>query len=474
LCVPYFYSGHTPISLQGYPRGDIPRGIVLMGGPRLTLWRREFIRYRRRRGWTLVYGRRKTGKTFMVRLYEKGALYVTITRSATSLVEEPGQPLQHASLEEAVGEIVKRLRGGSTVMVDEFQRLPAWAWDSISMASPEGRLVLVASSLGVVEKVFDRNSPLLGLVAPFRVDPLRYADALASLAARTGPGRAVEWAVLLTEPWLAPHAEASLDGDPARFLAENASSLADMAKGLVGEVFQEEERALTRLYDSILHLLGAGVWRASELSSLLYARGLLSKPVPATGILEKMARIGLVEKTPLWRTRGHRVYYRHKSHLLAIIYGLRHYLGIDEITLPTGVVEKYARMLLARELQFAVGSLLAELHDGVPALTIPSEGEGDVDVVILDARRKRPIAAYEALSRACTGRDARQARERASRVGAPLAGLVCLGGPPRRVPHGLEVLGPEDLVRAAREVVVRLAREPRHEEADRGGEHYVL
>jgi len=459
--------------------GNIPAGISLegyrgVGGRRWTLWRREFLQYRRLKGWTLVYGRRKTGKTFLARLYEKDSLYIVITRSASSIVEEPGNPFQLLDLEEALRLAVSRLRQGETVVIDEFQRLPGWAWDALPLAASQGRLVLVASSLGVVERVFSRSSPLLGLVTPFRVDPVRYADALVSLAPRIGGERAARWAVLLGEPWLVPHLGEGPGGDPSRFIAENAAGLVDMVKGLVGEVFQEEDRALTRLYDAILHLLGAGVWRAGELSHILYARGLLAKPAPVTGILEKMARMGLVEKTPLWRTRGHRVYYRHKSHLLAIIYGLRHYLGIDEAPVPARIAEQYAHTLLAREAQFAIGDLLAEHHGGVPALTILPRGEGDVDVVVLDARRRRPLAAYEVKTGDCTARDARLAQERALLVGAPRAGLVCLGDPPRRVPGGVEVLGPGDLSRIARNVVVRLAREPGYEEADGGGEHDVL
>jgi len=423
-----------------------------------VLWRREFLAYREMRAWTLVYGRRKTGKSFMVRLYEGDALFVTVTRAGSCIVEEPGGGYRVVEQGDAVRAAVERLRRGGTVVLDEFQRLPAQYWDLLALASPRGRLVLVASSLGVVERVFASNSPLLGLVAPFRVDPIRFADALASLAPRASARRAVEWAVLLAEPWLVPHAPDDLEVEPWAYLAEAAPGLAQMAKGLVGEVFEEEERALTRLYDSILHLLGAGVWKAGEIGALLYARGLMSRPAPATGILEKMAAMGLVEKTRLWRTRGHRVYYRHKSHLLAIIYGLKHYLAVDEIQVSPAIVAEYARRLHARELQFAVASLLAEYHGGTPAYTILPHAAGDVDVVVLDPRGKRPIAAYEVKAGDCTRRDAIKALEAARTVGAPRAGLVCVGDPPARAPQELEVLGPRDLARAAAQVAARAAR----------------
>ncbi|MGQ9597690.1 MAG: hypothetical protein ACUVQY_09045 [Thermoproteota archaeon] len=38
------------------------------------------------------------------------------------------------------------------------------------------------------------------------------------------------------------------------------------ASGLIGEVFEEEGRALTRVYDAVLRLVGGGLWKPSEIS----------------------------------------------------------------------------------------------------------------------------------------------------------------------------------------------------------------
>jgi hypothetical protein len=89
--------------------------------------------------------------------------------------------------------------------------------------------VLSGSSFGVVERVFSRRSPLLGLVNPVDVGIVSYADAVASLAERMGAREALLWAVVLRDPWVIPFAD--LSADPAQFVAENAGRLAIACSG---------------------------------------------------------------------------------------------------------------------------------------------------------------------------------------------------------------------------------------------------
>ncbi|RUM47965.1 MAG: hypothetical protein DSY37_01065 [Hyperthermus sp.] len=420
-------------------------------GETRVLWRREFLELERRSSWLLVYGRRKTGKSFMVRLLLPWRLYVTVTRDLTTVVEEPGKRPVVVEIEEAMSKAVELLSRNAVVVIDEFQRLPERYWDMLATRHPEGRLVLVASSLGAANRVFDRRSPLLGLVMPLRIDPLRYADVVSSLLPRLGPRRALLWGVVLREPWLLPLVP-GLESEPWRFVASNAYMLAQMVRGLVGEVFEEEERRLTRLYEAALRLLAAGVWSSARLAGLLYQRGLLSSAGagPATGLLDRLSEIGLVAKTRLWRTRGARVYYRHSSPLLAIVYGLAERYGIDEQPgYDPGLLLDAARSLYARELQFTLGELLAEHHGGLQAYTLLPGGQGDIDVVVLDHKGRRAIAAYEVKLGPCSQSDMKTALQRAEVIGAKKAGIACLGGIESQPPPGLEALGPQELAEAA-------------------------
>lgn len=426
--------------------------MIVMRG---TLWRREFLNPAlRNRGWLLVYGRRKTGKTFMTRLLAPWSLYLTITRDNAVVFEDTDGHTRVVELGKALGEALEYLRREQVLVIDEFQRLPQRYWQLLANQHPRGRLILVASSLGIVSRVLDARSPLLGLVNPLRIDVISYSDVVASLYPRIGAQGALKWGILLREPWLAHHA--TIAGEPWEYLAVESHVLAQTVRGLLGEVFQEEERELTRLYEAVLRLLGAGYWSSSKLAGLLYSRGLLSSastPI-VTGILEKMSEMGLVAKTRLWKTRGARVYYRHRSPLLGVVFGLMEKWGVDELP-PTpgwGSLVEAARSLYSRELQFTLGEMLSEHHRGVQSYSLLPRGEGDIDVLVLDRRSRKPLTLYEVKLGACGRPEARRALKLAEIAGVPRAGIACLGGVEESL-EGVRALGPSELVGIAVDAV---------------------
>ena len=55
---------------------------------------------------------------------------------------------------------------------------------------------------------------------------------------------------------------ADFSSSPIEFLTANARQLVLSCAGLIGEVFTEEERSITGLYEAVLRLVAEGVWRA--------------------------------------------------------------------------------------------------------------------------------------------------------------------------------------------------------------------
>jgi len=90
--------------------------------------------------------------------------------------------------------------------------------------------------------------------------------------------KAVIWGAILRDPWANRHIKPG--GDPQSAIWRILGQLAPAARGLIGEVFEEEERMLTRSYDAILKLLAKRVWSPRELSARLYSSGLLDSPNP--------------------------------------------------------------------------------------------------------------------------------------------------------------------------------------------------
>ncbi|MBO3833040.1 MAG: hypothetical protein FGF51_06590 [Candidatus Brockarchaeota archaeon] len=187
----------------------------------------------------------------------------------------------------------------------------------------------------------------------------------------------------------------SLDHEVVSEVCRKAYNFLVSASGLVGEVFEEEERALTKVYDAVLRLTGEGLWKPAEISSILTSNNLISGGLPTvTRLLERLVGMGLLEKISLWKTRGSRHYFKHRSPLLSVIYYLDQKLNISE-----GFYEKADPSLvlsfMGREFQFSLGEMLSEYLGGRRSYTILPDGKGDIDIVILDSRGKEPIIGYE-------------------------------------------------------------------------------
>uniref|UniRef100_A0A7C4FEG0 ATP-binding protein n=1 Tax=Thermofilum pendens TaxID=2269 RepID=A0A7C4FEG0_THEPE len=404
--------------------------------------------------WLLVYGRRKTGKTFLLRRCVDPAVYVTIGRSGFCLVEEGGGEPRIASLEEGLKAVLHAVESGYTAVIDEFQRLPEEYWDllAVSRARGKGRLILCGSSLGVASRVFDRRSPLLGIFAPFKVDLASPSDTLVSLSRALSHSEAVKWAIVARDPWLLGLLEPK--GDVVEAIAERAYLLVASASGLVGEVFREEERKLTQLYDAVLRLLALGYWSSAALAQKLHEARLLPRPEASlvTGMLAQLAAMGLVERVKMWKTPGARTYYRHRSSLLSLL------MVLEERGFEAGLKPSYevVSSTLGVEAQFFVGELLAEATGLRRAYAIA--GTWDVDVVLL--KSERAVAGYEVKLGSFSVSEASKAVERIRSLGIPRAGLVSLTEEPPPVAD--EGYGPSDLVELARETSEKLRHASRY------------
>jgi len=371
---------------------------------------------------------------------------VTVARDRACIVESKGS-LRFTELKECFPKILEGLEQGLTVVIDEFQRLPERYWDALSVkAGSPGRLIACGSSMGIVKEVFSRNSPLLGLLMPFHVDIASPEDAITSLLAALKPGDAILWATLVRDPWIL--ALISPEGDPAESMVREARRLVPVALSLVGEVFTDEERQLTRLYEAVLKLLARRVWSTYALAQKLYEAQLLSAPNPGivAGILNQLTLMGLVEGIPLWRTRRARKYYKLRSPITSLL------LRMSELVEEHGLEpsKNAVRSDICLELQFMLGELLAKHHSLKRAYTILPNGKGDIDAVLL-SKSGQPVIAYEIKVGAITKGEARKAVSRIKEYGIPKAGLVSLK---ERPPEGVadEVMGPHEIIELAKKL----------------------
>ncbi len=396
-----------------------------------------------------MYGRRKTGKTFLLRKCIEWNLYVTITKTRLCIVELSNGELSFMELDKCMSKVVELLAENSTVVIDEFQRLPEEYWDLLGLRHHEakGRLILCGSSLGIARRVFDRKSPLLGLLEPFPVDIASPEDTIVSLSKHLNPREAILWSTIARDPWIL--GLVTPRNEPHKTIIDKAVNLTPVSSSLIGEVFTEEEKQLTRLYEALLKLLAQHYWSSKALAQKLYEAKLVSSPHPGiiTGLLSQLESMGLVEKIPLWKTRRSRYYYKHRSPLLSIL------LRIEELVEEHGVKPDPQTIIydIALETQFMLGELLAKYHGLTRAYTILPQGEGDIDIVLLD-KSKKPVIAYEVKLGEITPNEAGKIANRIHRYGIPRVGVISLTTKPEVNGIVDYALGPLEIISIAREL----------------------
>lgn len=391
------------------------------------------------RGWLLVYGRRKTGKTFLVRRAVKWDVYFTVRRDGVIIGE--GTTLKRVENFSILLDVVKGLlQENKTVVVDEFQRLPDAFLDEVATVHPSGRLVLVGSSMRVIDRVVGRRSPLLGLTAEERIDLANPFDTLVSIASRLPADEALELAPYMRDPWTIMYLQDSTSIKKLHNALRNARAA---IPALVGEVFSEDERQLTRVYESVLRAVGAGQWRTREIASRLYSSRVidsadLSKIMP---YLRNMAEMNLIDAVPIYGQKER--YHRLKSPIMETFYHLVDRYGFDEAEVSHGEASPTIEKLRNLHIQDFIAQFFAELRGGRRAYYFTPTKELDFIITV----RGRPSLVGEVKWGKDVGRDLAKFAEAAATFRGLERIFVCrekLGY------QGVTVLTPEELVELAK------------------------
>ncbi len=338
--------------------------------------------------WVLLFGRRKVGKTYLIKNFLDYDVYVAVRRDGSSLTEglKFTQVDSPRDLMDMLGE---KMREGRTVVVDEFQRLPKWFIDEIAMQHPNGKLILSGSSMRVVNEVLGSRSPLLLLIFPYRLGLVRPRDLLASLT-ELDPVDAVQYGAFLQEPWLTEVLEVS--GNIVRWLHKALTVIRFGMPALIGEVFTESERSLSQVYEAILRGLGAGLWRPGDLAHRLHNTGLLANGgsnyiLPYIKNLETM---GLVTSVPIFRMKKRKVY-RLASPLMDTYYYMADKHQTDEVDRPFNEVRENLRRMISQGLERFIARYYAEAEQG----RLEYSFDPELDFIITQGRERRPSVVGE-------------------------------------------------------------------------------
>ncbi|MEK6857020.1 MAG: AAA family ATPase, partial [Nanoarchaeota archaeon] len=330
--------------------------------------REEAEELKQKKYWCLVYGRRKVGKTFLLKnLCSFNNLY-TVKKDSSIFSE--GRNISLSQLKE---EVAAQLSKNNTLVIDEFQRLNQSIIEEWVTLHPKGRLILSGSSLRVIKKIFEPQSPLLGFFVPLKIGFIKALTMLRGLKKNVKGSEILELAAFLREPWLIPLYE---KGSSEQFVFDTLTKSKHTISALIGEIFTEEEREISKKYNALLSLIGSGVWNTKELTSTMYSRNLIPDPSPThiQQYLKNLEEMELVDSIKIYNSKKN--YYRLKSPMMNVYYYLNDRYDLDrepsfEELKPT--IQK----LINLEVQNFIADLFSEIIGGRKEYYVSKDKEID-------------------------------------------------------------------------------------------------
>ncbi len=286
--------------------------------------REEVQKIKELKPWILVYGRRKTGKTFLVRNFVKHDEYFFVKRSGEIITNDKNISY------ETFKEIFKRaIDQNKTVVVDEFHRLNDDFFDYLHYIEKKGKVILISSTLFLSKKLVDSKTPLFGIFAEFQVDILKLKEVIKEVKKkRLSKKEIVELSILFREPLLIKYY--SKDKTAREIFKQCIETTKYLVPALIGEIFIEEDRKLSKVYETILKSVAQGKIISSDISSYLFSNKLIQKDDPSTiqQYLTNLIHFGILKRIKIYNKKY--FIYKHTSPLVYMYYYMEEKYNFSE------------------------------------------------------------------------------------------------------------------------------------------------
>jgi AAA+ ATPase superfamily predicted ATPase len=353
----------------------------------MIIERTEVDEIKKIKKWLLIYGRRKTGKTFLVETFLKFDEYFFVKRDRTILSKKDQKEITYETLTSL---LERGLSNGNIIVIDEFHRLGDDFLDFIQYTNKKGKLILISSTLFLSKKMFTSKSPILGFFAEVPVQIIRLDDCLRTLRQyNLDKKRLLETAILLREPLAIEYFDAK--ENPRKTLVKILQYSTKAIPALVGEIFVEEERSISAVYEGILRAIANGNTVSGEISSYLFSRKTIQKDDPSLiqQYLKNLMEFGIIKRIKVYGNK--RLVYKHISPLVRIFYYADEKYNISERRVTEGELERIVDEIMPLLVEDSIREFLAEklgLEESVAQAK-----DFDVDGVFL--RFKKPEALVE-------------------------------------------------------------------------------
>ncbi len=397
-------------------------------------------RFRNLGDWILVYGRRKTGKTFFIEKFTKWDEFFYVKRDGTIFSKKERKTITYETL---LALLERMLNENRRIVIDEFHRLPPEFLDFLHAFGRRGKLVLISSTLWISKKLLGERSPVLGLFSEFPFGLIDERDVLRfCLKLLKNEKEAVEMSVYAREPWLLHFFKR---GMKARDFISNAVIGSKLAiPGLVGEIFLEEERELSRIYEGVLRCMSNGKNKPSEIASALFSKKLLKKEssTMVQQYLINLCRMGLIERVSVVGSKGS--FYKHVSPVFEFYFYLDEKYNFSEKELGHKFIARVLDQFLPKQVEDFFRNLLAKMYGLDKGIFV----KGDVEVDIALQRFKKPVVFAEVKWKSSVRKEeVRRVEEKLKKFRGEKILIVPMRNALESEPKGLKVLTPKEIVK---------------------------
>jgi hypothetical protein len=210
----------------------------------------------------------------------------------------------------------------------------------------------------VSRDLLSRKSPLLGLLSEVRLSLLSPVDILLALSKETSAEDAITLAPYLRDPWTLRF----LEKDPQRTVLDIMEYSRMAIPALIGEIFLEEDRFMSEVYEAIIRSVADGRNTLKEVADRLFSMKLIRSADPSSvrPYVKIMEDMDLIERIPVFDGRGN--HYAIRSKVMDLYYCLDEKYG-PEAENPDFVRDVY-RDRMPFHVQFFLGELMAEILGG--------------------------------------------------------------------------------------------------------------
>jgi hypothetical protein len=318
--------------------------------------------------WIFIYGRRKTGKTFLVEEFGKYSDFFFVKRDKTIIEKKDWKDINYDTLKEI---LIRELEHGGSVVIDEFHRLGEDFFDYLHALPQKGNLTIISSTLHTAKSLLQTHSPILGKFGEVNIGLLNIQDILPLIKKYfNNPKDLLEAAILLQEPITINFLEPNN-------IYDMISRFKFTVPALIGEIFIEEDRKLSEIYEGILRATAVGKIRSGEICSYLFSRKLLQKDDPSyiQQYLTNLIQLGIMYKIPIWDKK--RVVYKHTSPLTRIYYYLDEKYSFGDRDMTNQELALYLNEVMPRIVEDNIRNAIANKFGLTPHLFEAKDFEVD-------------------------------------------------------------------------------------------------